>query len=303
VEFPFWKVDVTYTNPAIEFGPLSFGLSELPSEVNAHFQFDSSQLPALGEDVQVSHVWPTASLVFGDADLTLTDLFFTEDDVSVLPNFRIGLDTSGEISLLQYAFGPVINTVTETGGIVLNSSFELNITGTDIASGDAFHYNYQTSTQTITQVTGPFTISFDIKPLSCPNPLNVKSKGVLPVAILGTAGFNVRLIDIATLELNGVAPVRSGFEDVTTPTGLEPCECLELSGDGSEDLTLKFDRQAIIEAIIATYGAVENGDEIPLMLTGMLQDGTTEIQGSDCVVIKDNRKVDSGNKKKKKKKK
>jgi hypothetical protein len=74
---------------------------------------------------------------------------------------------------------------------------------------------------------------------------------------------------------------------------------LELSGDGSEDLTLKFDTQAIV----ATLESVENGNEIPLVLTGMLQDGTTEIQGSDCVVIKDNRKDDSGNTKKKKKKK
>jgi hypothetical protein len=48
---------------------------------------------------------------------------------------------------------------------------------------------------------------------------------------------------------------------------------------------------------------VQNGEEILLMLTGMLQDGTTEIQGSDCVVIKGKRKDDSGNKKKKKKKK
>ncbi len=112
VEFPFWKVDVTYTNGEVLLGPLSFGLEELPTEVNAHFQFDSSQLPALGGDPeQVSHVWPTASLVFGDADLTLTDLFFTEDDVSVLPKFRIGLDTSGEINLLQYAFGQAVSGV------------------------------------------------------------------------------------------------------------------------------------------------------------------------------------------------
>ena len=30
-------------------------------------------------------------------------------------------------------------------------------------------------------------ISVDIKPQSCPNPVNVNAKGVLPVAILGTA--------------------------------------------------------------------------------------------------------------------
>ena len=127
----------------------------------------------------------------------------------------------------------------------------------------------------------PITISIDIKPKSCPNPLNVKSKGVLPVTILGTADLDVTDIDITSLRLNGVAPVRSGFENVATPTGFEPCDCLALSGDSSEDLTLKFEKQAIID----TLGDVQNGEEIPLMLTGMLQDGTA-IEGIDCVVIK-----------------
>ncbi len=136
---------------------------------------------------------------------------------------------------------------------------------------------------------GPFIseleVPVDIKPQSCPNPLNVKSKGILPVAILGTADLDVTDIDITTLELNGVAPVRSGFEDVAaTPTGLEPCECLALSGDGSEDLTLKFDTQAIV----ATLGSVSKGLEVPLTLTGNLLEsaGGTAIEGSDCVVIK-----------------
>ena len=57
----------------------------------------------------------------------------------------------------------------------------------------------------------------DIKPQSCPNPLNVKKKGVLPVAILGTADFDVNEVDPATVELEGVAPLRWDWEDVATP--------------------------------------------------------------------------------------
>ena len=37
----------------------------------------------------------------------------------------------------------------------------------------------------------PITISIDIKPGSCPNPLNSNSQGVLPVALLGTEDFDV----------------------------------------------------------------------------------------------------------------
>ncbi len=128
----------------------------------------------------------------------------------------------------------------------------------------------------------PIEVALDIKPQSCPNPLNVKSKGLLPVAILGTDDFDVSSIDITTLKLNGEAPVKNSFEDVTAPTALPaPCDCEELVPDTYQDLTLKFDRQAII----ATLGAVENGDEILLTLTGELTDGTP-IEGSDCVVIK-----------------
>lgn len=59
------------------------------------------------------------------------------------------------------------------------------------------------------------------------------------------------------------------------------CDCSTTSADALVDLALKFDTQAIV----ATLGAVSNGEEIPLALKGMLQDGT-EIEGSDCVVIK-----------------
>lgn len=47
-------------------------------------------------------------------------------------------------------------------------------------------------------------VSLDIKPGSCPNPLNHRSRGVLPVALLGTDSFDVSNIDVSTLSLNQV---------------------------------------------------------------------------------------------------
>ena len=87
-------------------------------------------------------------------------------------------------------------------------------------------------------------VSLDIKPQSCPNPLNVRSKGKLPVAILGNWDFDVRDIDIATIELNGISPIKSGFEDVTAPAANidDECFCEALDPDNFEDLVLKFDR-------------------------------------------------------------
>jgi len=43
--------------------------------------------------------------------------------------------------------------------------------------------------------------ALDIKPGSCPNPLNVRSSGQLPVGLLGTDGFDVADVDVSTLAL------------------------------------------------------------------------------------------------------
>jgi hypothetical protein len=128
---------------------------------------------------------------------------------------------------------------------------------------------------------GPEYASVDIKPGSCPNPLNTNSGGVLPVAILGTADFDVTAIDRASISLEGVAPIRSKIEDVGTPVvEPDPCECTTDKADGFDDLTLKFDRQDIIYAL----GDVNDRDELELILTATLSDGTV-IEGYDCVII------------------
>ena len=135
-------------------------------------------------------------------------------------------------------------------------------------------------------------VSVDIKPGSCPNPLNLKSKGVLPVAVLGTEDFDVTKIDPLTILLSregveeGVAPIRSDYEDVATPFEGELCDCHNLNGDGYLDLTLKFETQLLVETL--GLGEVA-GETIPLTLTGNLretEDGTP-IEGKDCVLILD----------------
>lgn len=131
-------------------------------------------------------------------------------------------------------------------------------------------------------------VPVDIKPQSCPNPLNVGSKGVLPVAILGTDDFDVTQVDVSTIQLEGVSPLRWEYEDVATPyepyTGKESSDDCTIEGpDLYMDLTLKFDLQEIVAAL----GDVEDGDVLVLQLTGnLLPDfGGTPIVGEDVVVI------------------
>ncbi len=113
-------------------------------------------------------------------------------------------------------------------------------------------------------------VAIDIKPGSCPNPVNVESRGVLPVAIVGSADFDVHDIDVASIQLADVAPIRSSLEDVATPVDGDECECTTEAGDGITDLVLKFNRADIVQAL----GEVVNGEVLVLTLTGELLYGT-----------------------------
>lgn len=125
----------------------------------------------------------------------------------------------------------------------------------------------------------PIAVSLDVKPGSCPNPINGSSVGVLPAALLGTAGFDVANVDVASLRLAGVAPIQSAYEDVAGPFAGELCGCTTAGPDGFLDLTLKFNAQDIFNAL----GASPIGERV-LALTGNLLDGTP-IEGQDCVFI------------------
>ena len=134
------------------------------------------------------------------------------------------------------------------------------------------------------------SVYVDIKPGSCPNPLNKKSKGVLPVAVLGTEDFDVMTIDPSTIQLSregieeGVAPIRWSYEDVATPFTGELCDCHDLDGDGILDLTLKFDTQDLVEKLDL---CPLDGQTIPLIITGNLkvEEGGTPIEGEDCILV------------------
>jgi len=134
----------------------------------------------------------------------------------------------------------------------------------------------------------PIAVHVDIKPGGCPTPINVGSKGVLPVAVLGTVDFDVTTIDPASITLAGVLPLRWEMEDVATPytINVDECnimDCHELTGDGYVDLTLKFDTQEIHNAIAEVY----DRECLILELTGKLKTayGELPIKGGDVVSI------------------
>lgn len=129
----------------------------------------------------------------------------------------------------------------------------------------------------------------DIKPGSCPNPLNTGSNGVLPVSLLGTAGFDVTDVDLATLVLGRadgvggtVAPTQIQIADTGTPFEGEGCDCHELTGDGILDVSLKFKRQDVVAALQLEQEPAFS--YLPLRLSGTLLDGTP-FSAEDCIRV------------------
>ena len=143
--------------------------------------------------------------------------------------------------------------------------------------------------------------AMDILPGSCPNPFNMNGMnrcdmshghdrnrgGVLPVAILGTADFDVRDVDMTSLRLEGLAPLdrkRPRYEDVSRPVSESaPCACTAEGPDGCKDLVLKFSHREIAQAL-AGGGEPVRGETRALTLTGALVDGTVFV-AEDCVTF------------------
>ncbi len=216
------------------------------------------------------------TLYAGDT-LTL-DASGSTDDANDITSYVWDLDDDGvfETDAGTQAVFDVSYAYLESLGLGIGVDYNIHLQVTDGDEQD------DTDTTTLTIEPKPaFVIAVDIKPTSCPNPLNVKSKGVLPVAILGSDAFDVGDIDIASIRLEGVAPAESAYEDAASPVlDQTECSCTTDGPDGYMDLTLKFKTQEIM----AVLGEVHDGEVWLLYLTGLLYDGT-EIEGSDCMQI------------------
>jgi hypothetical protein len=127
-------------------------------------------------------------------------------------------------------------------------------------------------------------VDINIHPNSDPNPLNMGSGGSTPVAIFGSATFNVYDIDTSTLKM-GDAKVKvvgkksnelCSYEDIgsydeTYFDNLNPVP------DGYYDLLCKFDTYDIFQT-------ANEGEVLEVLITGSTTNGTN-FEGSDFVKI------------------
>ncbi len=127
----------------------------------------------------------------------------------------------------------------------------------------------------------PRSVTFDVRPGSCRNPLNPKSRGVVPALVLGSSDVDARDIDIASLRIEeSVSPSAIRVVDMGSAIDDDGHPCADMSPDGIDDLRLMFST----EGIAAAMGPVGKGTIVTLHLTGRLLDGT-HIVGEDAVVI------------------
>lgn len=126
----------------------------------------------------------------------------------------IALDEGGSVvSEINFSAGPSLNNiifVDGTGIRTLMVSFQ--------PSGGLCCYYIDDLRFTLEDL--KVDVDVDVKPGSNPNCTNPNSGGRLPVAVLGSAELDVETIDVSTLNIGGVSPVRCRIEDV--PTEIAP---------------------------------------------------------------------------------
>jgi len=82
-------------------------------------------------------------------------------------------------------------------------------------------------------------VDIDIKPSSDPSSVSCKNtKGTVPVAIFGSATFDVSTIDLSSLELNGVAVTEEH----------DTIHIEDLNNDGFDDAVLHLDKAGVCDA-------------------------------------------------------
>jgi len=116
-------------------------------------------------------------------------------------------------------------------------------------------------------VVGPITVDIDIKPNSASNRIRLRSWGNVPVAIFGSADFDVVDVDPATIAL-AAAPV------ALKRNGTPMAAVKDVNGDGIMDLVVR----------VSTVALQLSGADETAALEGRTFDGTP-IRGEDSVRI------------------
>jgi hypothetical protein len=121
----------------------------------------------------------------------------------------------------------------------------------------------------------PIDVDIDIKPGSFPNSLNSNGHGVIPVAILGSADFDVAQIDVITL-------VFAGLEVRVKGNGSVQCSIEDVNGDYTAGLEGVLDGYLDLVCQFVDDTTSWDPGVGTATITGELLDGTP-FEGSDTI--------------------
>ena len=223
---------------------------------------------ALGAGSKLSDDQPVSVTVtpLNDAPVANDVSVTTPKDTSGVVNFNCS-DPDGDPLSYSVVSDPTNGTLTGSG------ASRTYTPASGYTGPDSFTYKgcddkaacSDPATVTVTVTATPpeeLTIDIDIKPGSEPNPINLKSNGVIPVAILTTDAFDASDVDPPKARFEGAPPVRWMFVDV--------------DGDRDLDLLLYF-------RITPDMSIVAGQEEA--CLTAETFDGITHLHGCDSIRV------------------
>jgi len=229
---------------------------------------------------------PNAGEVVGTTEITVlstvTSIVITASPVTLYTGQTTTLTAEGfDInvnSLGDVTSDTVFSIPLEAGGSWVGNVYTAGNPGTWTITGT---YNNPDTGQPVegtTEITvlPPVTVNIDIKPGSDPNSINPKSKGMLPIAILGN-GLDVTQIDPVTININGVTLATRAPKRKNKPPKLA-FSYEDVNGDGILDMVVFFRVQDLANAGLLVKTTTQ------LTLTGALNDGTP-ITGTDSIRI------------------
>ena len=147
----------------------------------------------------------------------------------------------------------------------------ISASGTTIpALDDANIFYWWNGTDYVESTTLPSVavdVDIDVKPAGNPNRINLKSKGVIPVAVLTTPNFDATTVDGTTVEFAGASPVHDQSDPLVV-------------ADHQHDVDLDGDIDYVFHFLVRETNIQAGDTEVELI--GQTINGT-QIVGSDSV--------------------
>jgi hypothetical protein len=137
----------------------------------------------------------------------------------------------------------------------------------------------------------------DIKPGSCPNPIQLRGANAAATVSTGVLGnaFDVTQVNLGSVRMQRpppaafmfdaqVIPIHVTLSDVGTPFhGDSPCDCAAFGPDGILDINVQYNKSDFITVL--KLDAETIGSNVPLQVVGISKDAETIFAAVDCVRI------------------